>query len=446
VALPPRDGRIIRVALPLTDVRDRVRSVRVILGTGFGAAALVGLLTLAVVGRGSLRPLRRITDAVESVAEGDPGTEVPEEGTEELVLLASTVNRMRAEIEARIRSVEEERATRDAILSGLEEGVVLFDPGGGVLYRNGQVERLLGYVPASSARLAPNALARLVRSVLQRTHDPATADGLTGTVAFDVRTDGRTRNMIAGAVTVPSGRGVLLVLRDVTESRSLEAIRRDFVANASHELKTPTASIRALAETIATSAADDPEALHRFAAQLESEAVRLSRIIGDLLDLSRLEGGMEAGGALRLDQVVNEEARRSRARAEAADLSLEVHAGEALTVRGSAQDMALLVRNLVENAVQYTKPGGRVDVSLSTEDEDAVLTVRDTGVGIPSRDRRRVFERFYRVDRARSRETGGTGLGLSIVKHVAENHGGSVEVQGELGQGSTFIVRIPLAR
>jgi len=327
----------------------------------------------------------------------------------------------------RIQAIEPEQASRDAILSSLEDGVVLFDPDGSVAYQNEQATAYLGSV-TSVDRLTPSALREAAREPGGRAVD----------VVFDP--GGRTLRAVAAAA--PGGR-TLLTLRDVTSSRLLDAVRRDFVANASHELKTPAASIRALAETMRDAAADDVEAIRHFAEQLEREAVRLSRIISDLLDLSRLEGGIGERRDVRLDRLVMEEAERHRAAAEAANLTFSVTEDVPVIVSGSAQDLGLLVRNLVQNAIQYTRAGA-VDVRVGTENGSAVVTVRDTGVGVPARDRGRIFERFYRVDRARSRESGGTGLGLSIVKHVAENHGGTVEVRSELGEGSAFIVRIPL--
>jgi two-component system sensor histidine kinase SenX3 len=234
------------------------------------------------------------------------------------------------------------------------------------------------------------------------------------------------------------------VIRDVTEARRVDAVRRDFVANASHELKTPAASIRAAAETIAGAAADDPAVIPRFASQLERESVRLSRIVSDLLDLSRLETGSDLDEDVQLDAIVRDEVERLSDEAERAGVSLDVGVAPA-RVRGSARDLALLVRNLVDNAIRYSSPGGSVDVGLSDGDEEAVLSVADEGIGIPTRDVGRIFERFYRVDRARSRETGGTGLGLSIVRHIVDNHHGTIAVRSELGRGTTFEVRIPTA-
>jgi two-component system sensor histidine kinase SenX3 len=248
-------------------------------------------------------------------------------------------------------------------------------------------------------------------------------------------------------VTTPAGDdgSVLVVVTDVTESRRIDAIRRDFVANASHELKTPAASIQAAAETLRDAAADDPEAVARFAAQLERDALRLSRIVMDLLDLSRLETEHDGHGQVQLETLVHEEVERAAPMADDAGVALEIAADAPAPVTGSARDLALLLRNLIDNGIRYTPEGGSVRVAVSTVGDDAVLTVRDTGIGIPTKDLPRIFERFYRVDRARSRETGGTGLGLAIVKHVAENLGAHVEVESELGVGTTFTVRLLLA-
>jgi two-component system sensor histidine kinase SenX3 len=349
--------------------------------------------------------------------------------------LAAAVDRMNAETTARIGELESERDMREAILSGLDQGIVLFAGDGSVLYQNAAAARLVGRL---------DRLQHLVPATLREAVEAAAATRSRRTV--DAVTGPESRLVSGVTVAVPGDDRVLMLFRDVTEARAIDAVRRDFVANASHELKTPAASIRALAETIQTAAGDDPGSVPHFAAQLEREAVRLSRIISDLLDLSRLEG--EAGephAEVRLDRIVAAEAERAVPEGEQAGLTISVSNNRPVVVTGSFRDLGLMVRNLMQNAVQYTRAGGRVDVEVRPDDGHAVLVVRDTGVGIPKKDRGRVFERFYRVDRARSRETGGTGLGLSIVKHVVENHGGSVEVDSRLGEGSTFTVRLPLA-
>ena len=328
--------------------------------------------------------------------------------------------------------VDGERERMSLVLASMPEGVLLFGHDGATVFSNDAVRRHLGTTPTSLGSLLPLPLRRV-----------AEACGSTRAAgAADAEVGSPTRWLRGSAVPVDGG-SVLLVIRDVTEARRLDAVRRDFVANASHELKTPAATIQAAAETIGTAARDDPTVVPRFAAQLEREAVRLSRIVNDLLDLSRLEAGSDLGDAVALDAIIRDEAERFEDRAAEAGVTLTIEAGAVPRVRGAGRDLALLVRNLVDNAVRYTRPGGSVRVALSADGDDVILHVSDSGVGIPQRELPRVFERFYRVDRARSRETGGTGLGLSIVRHVVENHGGSISVDSELGRGTTFEVRLP---
>ena len=349
--------------------------------------------------------------------------------------IRSHTGRETRDLERRLAEAEEERGAMEVVLSSMHDGVLLFGSEGTVAFANPAIGSLLGASPTARDALLPLGLRAAVERAAQ-THGSSSAD-------VEVGAEGRW--LRGNAIPVGEDGSVLLVVRDITEARRLEAVRRDFVANASHELKTPAASIQAAAETIGKAALDDPQVVPRFAAQLETEAIRLSRIVSDLLDLSRLEHGSELGEVVALDTIVRDELERSEGFAAEAAVAMEVQAPEVPRVRGSARDLALMVRNLVDNAIRYTQPGGRVDVHLSEEDGSVLLTVSDTGVGIPTRDLARIFERFYRVDRARSRETGGTGLGLSIVRHVAENHGGSVAVRSELGRGSTFEVRLPAA-
>jgi signal transduction histidine kinase len=340
------------------------------------------------------------------------------------------------ELQQRLSALDQDRTTMQNVLSSMEEGVVLVGPTGRVRLSNPAAQRLLGTRHRTMPGLLPMAF--------QEAATKAAAGE--AAVGVEVETGSPSRWARATAIPVGGDGSVLLVVRDVTEAKRLESVRRDFVANASHELKTPAASIQAAGETIRSAARDDPSVIPRFAEQLEREAFRLSRIVSDLLDLSRLETGAELDEEVGLDQVVREERDRYEEAAREGGLTLSIGLGPVPPVRGSARDLSLLVRNLVDNAIRYTKPGGRVDVTLSGQGDEVVLSVADTGVGIPTRELPRIFERFYRVDRARSRETGGTGLGLSIVKHVIENHGGTVSVTSELGRGTCFEVRLPSAR
>jgi two-component system phosphate regulon sensor histidine kinase PhoR len=378
------------------------------------------------------RPLGPVTDAVSRISAGESGVRIEPLGGSELAALAEAINRMSAGLESRLEQLGRDRHEREAILSAMEEGVILIDAGGAVAYANPSAERILEQVPRALRELSPAALQSLAEEVR--------ADGLPR--EREIETGVPARVIRASAVPLESLGDVMLVIRDVTAERRVEAMRRDFVTDASHELKTPAASIRAAAETVERAVGEDPEAAARFAAQLRRDAVRLSRIVSDLLDLSRLESEHPELEPVRLDQVVAEELRRLRTQAADSGVALRWE-GAPVTVLGSTKDLALLARNLLENAVRYTPRGGRVSVEVRGDDGRARLRVEDTGIGIPLRDLPRIFERFYRVDRARSRDTGGTGLGLSIARHVVERHGGEIEADSELGRGSTFRVTLP---
>jgi len=240
---------------------------------------------------------------------------------------------------------------------------------------------------------------------------------------------------------------LLLLVEDRTEARRVEAIRRDFVINVSHELKTPVGALSLLAETV-EAAADDPEAVRRFAVRMQREATRLAALVHEIIELSRLQvaGALGSMTLVDVDAVIAEAV--DRARTTASDKSITIDAGgeRGTTVYGGQALLVTAVRNLLDNAVAYSGPGTHVGVGVRQADDLVEIAVVDQGIGIAPGDQERVFERFYRVDPARSRDTGGTGLGLSIVKHVAADHGGDVVIWSQPGRGSTFTLRIPAAQ
>lgn len=257
-----------------------------------------------------------------------------------------------------------------------------------------------------------------------------------GTVLFQLR-------------AAPLGtRHLLLLADDRTEARRVEATRRDFVVNVSHELKTPIGALALLAETI-EQAADDPEAVRRFAGRIQTEATRLSTLVHEIIELSRLQVAdpLGATAAVDIDGVVGEAIDRARTSAAAKGIEIESGGDHGAAVWGDHDLLVTAVRNLLDNAVAYSEPGTRIGVGTSVRVQEGLveIAVVDQGVGIPADEQPRLFERFYRVDPARARDTGGTGLGLSIVKHVAADHGGEVTVWSEPGRGSTFTIRLPLA-
>jgi two-component system sensor histidine kinase SenX3 len=245
---------------------------------------------------------------------------------------------------------------------------------------------------------------------------------------------------------VGGGGLVLLLVEDQTESRRVEEIRRDFVANTSHELKTPVGALALLAETV-EDAADDPEAVRRFAGRMRQEAARLTNLVQDMITLSRIQAAEPIPDPVpvALDVIVAEALDRCRMKASARGIELAATGTHGLAVLGDEDLLITALRNLLENAVAYSPDKTRVEVSTGlVGEESAEISVADQGIGIPERDRERIFERFYRVDPARSRATGGTGLGLAIVKHVTAAHGGKVTVESTEGAGSTFTLTLPL--
>ena len=275
----------------------------------------------------------------------------------------------------------------------------------------------------------------------------------------DVRRDGIIREHEMTVLRPPLGKGlitlrlrvaplgpdtVLVLAEDLTEASRVDAVRRDFVANVSHELKTPIGALSLLAEAVLSSA-EEPEAVRHFAGRMEAEAGRLSALVGDLIDLSRLQGEdpLKDAEPVSLDAVIAEAVDAARLLAQTAQIEVVVGGTTGLQVLGVEAHLVTALRNLLTNAISYSPRGTRVAVASRLANNVVEISVTDQGMGIPENELHRVFERFYRVDQARSRVTGGTGLGLSIVKHVAENHGGEVGVWSVLGEGSTFTLRLP---
>lgn len=242
------------------------------------------------------------------------------------------------------------------------------------------------------------------------------------------------------------GDQMVVLAEDHTQARRLEAIRRDFVVNVSHELKTPVGALSLLAETM-EDAADDPEAVRRFSTKMQTESHRLSALVQEIIELSRLQvaGALQQIAVVSVDGVLTEAVDRARVKAAAKEIRIAVGGDQDLTVAGDHALLVQAVRNLIDNAVSYSAEGTSVSVGARQLGDVVEITVVDQGIGITEEAQNRIFERFYRVDEARSRQTGGTGLGLSIVKHVAADHGGDVSVWSRVGQGSTFKLRIPVA-
>lgn len=423
VALPPINGVVVRTALPAEQFERQQDAIRNALLLSFLLLVPLALGASALLARDVAKPLGAVVREVRGVARGEFATVQPT-GPREVRLLADTVNQMAAELADNVQRLSHETAFREQILSAMHEAVILMESDV-VIYANPAARDLFGD--------AVDRVAGLVQP-----------DGGAAGAAEITLHHPYTREVRATAVPLSDGT-VLVVARDVTRTVQTERMRRDFVANVSHELKTPVAGIMATAETLGDAITEDPVAATRFAGVLRNEAIRMSMLIADLLDLARLEAPETLTTApIDLSGTINEQIAIQGEDASAKQLTLRAAIDAGLAVVGRQEEVTALPRNLIENAIRYTPAGGTIEVSLRREGNRAVFAVRDSGAGIPRKDLPRIFERFYRVDPARARDTGGTGLGLAIVRHVAESMGGSVTVTSESGAGSTFTVTLPL--
>ncbi len=398
--------------------------------------ALLGAFLLgALFARSVSRPVVELRNVARAVADGDLTRRPSLNAPGEIGDLSAAVHRMTEQLAGRLAALQSEEELMHATIEALDEGIMVVDPRNQVVRLNSSARRLLGAtepVPFSADRLPP---VRPLRECLRASLSGASAD------PSELELDGRTLVLIGRPL--PGG-GAVLALQDLTARRRLENVRREFVANASHELKTPLTVVSGFAETLV-----DPDLTpadrRRFAAMIRSNAQRMQRIVDDLLDLSRYESGGWSPEPRQLDvrqTAVEVLGNVDRAAAEKhLTLSRDIP-DEAAWVRADPVALRQILANLAENAVRYTQSGS-VTLFAAREAGGVRVGVRDTGIGIAPEHLDRIFERFYRVDAARSREEGGTGLGLAIVKHLAEAHGGAARAQSVVGKGSTISVFFP---
>lgn len=337
----------------------------------------------------------------------------------------------------KIARLEEEQRRSRTIVEQTNEGVVVLNASLTPVIANAAARRLLtlpgGALPPQipSDEVVSTARRALVEQAV---------------IEADLSWEAAGLKLRVRAAAIDDPEGVVLFLQDVTEEVRTQQLRRQFVAHASHELKTPVASLSALVDAIEQSLADDVEATRRFAGQLSQETRRLGALIDDLMDLSRVEdpAAMRAH-SVDVSEIARIQVKEIATAAQQKAIEVTSHIQERIYVHGDEQHLELMMRNLLDNAVRYTSADGHISLTLSASEGEARLEVADDGIGIPLAAQARVFERFFRVDEDRARSSGGTGLGLSIVKNVAESHGGSVSVTSELDEGSTFHVVLPLA-
>jgi len=416
--------------------------------------AILLLPTLAVsylLTRSITTPVERLRHLTNRVASGDLAYRTSVRRSDELGELASSLNSMASELETQMSQLAEEEERSTQVLSAMSDGVIVLDGDGRFIRGNPAAGRILD-VDLEGLAGSPLVLAARAFPARALAHKAQEA-GRPVTEVLELPGQRYLAVEVVPLLAAGAQRGqMLFVIRDETARLATERMRRDFATNVSHELKTPLAGLSLLADTLKHAVREDTEQAGVFVDRLSAEIGRLTELANDLLTLSRIEEPEAYSEAefssTDLARLAAETAAELTPQAEAKSQELSVEAPEAAEVMGDETALRTLVRNLLDNAIRYTEPAGHIAVAVQTEigvdgERWVVLTVKDDGEGIPLAEQRRIFERFYRVDKARSRETGGTGLGLSIVRHVAERHGGRVEVASTVGLGSTFTVRIP---
>ncbi|MDH4113710.1 MAG: ATP-binding protein [Actinomycetota bacterium] len=428
---------VVRVATALSRVDAIVSTTERSL---FGAALLALVVAAALsllAGRHLTQPITAITQAARAIAQGQP-PRFPHSSIPDIEALIGAVRDMHEQLARRFEELRSERSESAALVAAMVEGVIATDARGRIITANPAARRLLGY---GMSQPLPD-LPQLFRTKQARDAVQAIIDG-ESVVERQIELDGAA--VLLSGRPLPGGE-TLLVLHDVSELRRLETVRRDFVANVSHELKTPLTAIQGFAETLLGGALEDPKHSQRFLEIIREHAMRLGRLTDDLLKLSRIEAGKHEPQLhlVRVPSLVGSVVETSRFKAEPRNISLTVAIPEDIPpIESDADWLAEVLQNLIDNAIQYTSSGGAIRVWASTGEDEVSIGVTDNGIGIPLESQGRIFERFYRVDAARSREVGGTGLGLAIAKHLVESLGGRIELESEAGKGSTFTIVLP---
>ncbi len=432
--------KIVRLAYPLANVKSDLARIRTALLHGTAWALLLALVLAIVIAEIISRRLRRIVQFAEQIAQGNLSARIAETSGDEIAQVASALDRTARRLEENFNDIQESRSELEALLNSMTDGVIAVSPDLKVRWANHAIGSIIHQhvrigAPVVELLRHPDFLATLTNALKSKQRETAIATSLSGRRSFSVT-----------AEPLPDG-GVVSVLHDISEVERVEKTRRDFIANVSHELRTPLTSIRGYTETLLESDMAINESGREFLQVIRRNAERMGRLTEDLLVLARVESGEE-----KLDlrshpvrQLLTEAASsmQENARSSGVELTVE-HVGD-WSVLADGYAVQQVFGNLISNAIRYAESGKKIIIGAHERPDGIEFFVRDFGPGIASEHLPRIFERFYRVDKARSRESGGTGLGLAIVKHIVLNHGGAVRVESVVGHGSTFFFLLPKA-
>ncbi len=451
VAIPLKDqGRVVgvvRAALPMTAIDQALRTLYLQVALGSLAIALLVAVLSFFISRRLSHPLEELKRGARRFAQGDLGRKLPIQGSDELASLAEALNHMASQLEDRLQSLRRQGQEQEAILSSMVEGVLALDNEGRLITLNRAAAQMLGLSPEARPNLSLPEVVSNPELKWFVTRTLSTSEPIEGEIPLK---NGDKRTLQARGTSLRDFQGMvmgtLIVFHDVTQLRRLEQARRDFVANVSHELKTPITSIKGFVETLLAGALRETENAENFLRIIAQQTDRLNAIIDDLLSLSRIEQEAERGQIFLMEEkvkgVLEAALHVCESQAREKDLALELTCPDDLWARLNAPLLEQALVNLIDNAIKFSSPGSTIHLEAERAGLEVVIQVKDQGCGIPPEHLPRIFERFYRVDAGRSRKLGGTGLGMAIVKHIAQAHGGRVAVASRPGQGSTFSLHL----
>jgi len=439
---------VVRTSVPVTAIDEALKNIyKKLFWAGVIIAVCAAAISL-VISKKISRPVEQMTEVAKHFASGQLDLRLPIPNAAELADLAKALNEMARQLNARIDTITEERSQIQAILSSMIEGVLAVDSAGCIVSINKAAGDLLGIDATSSHG---RSVEEVVRDTELQQYIKNTLDNKqpTETDCFVLNDSGRSLQLYGSSLTDNKGNrsGAVLVLHDITRTRQLEEVRRDFIANVSHELKTPVTSIKGFVETLLEGAVNDPEQAQRFLKIIAKHSDRLNAIIEDLLSLSRLEEDSEkrrlSFEKTSIRSTLVSAIELSNVKADQKHIAVELLCDKEITAKINSALIEQAVLNLIDNAIKYSQDNSKIQVSAQKMENEVLINVSDQGCGIEKEHLGRIFERFYVVDKGRSRKLGGTGLGLSIVKHITQVHDGYVEAESTIGIGSTFIIHLP---
>ncbi len=450
VAIPILEGEklkgVVRTAMPVIRVDEILATAR----KPILFSLLIGILLIFGIGflfaHQLTQRIRKITSIAERFSREDWSEKILIGGKDELKLLADTMNRMASTLQSRIEDLETEKGKISAILSNMTEAVIAIDHRKQLVTANPNAENIFGF--KSNTTLGKSLIEITRHPQLERSVDHALKEQKT--LTDEIRLSFKDQKILRVNIVIPGIQlrdiGSILVFHDVTEIRRLENIRKEFVANASHELRTPLTSVKGFIETLLGGALKDPAATERFLKIMQEDAARLGRLVDDMLILGEIEQGIAPIKKEAFDVIkeIREVVVRLNLQAQSKKIEIEDRLPEGpLEITGDRDKVRQVFINLIDNAIKFNKEGGKIILKAKQGEKEVQISIEDTGIGIPQEALGRIFERFFRVDKGRSRELGGTGLGLAIVKHIMEAHGGQASCKSIPGQGSTFTVLFP---